>query len=397
MLEMIFWILFGCALGVITGLAPGIHSNTVSVIALAYFSGHDANLAAMIVAMSIVHSFVEFVPSILLGSPESDSYLSVLPGHYFFQQGKALFAIKLAITGGLLAAILAVALLPFFFIFVIRLDVFFKEIIPWFLTLSIFALVFSEKDKKFAAATVLLSAALGMASLQGGLSGNSIFPLITGFFGGSTMIYSLQKKEAVVEQEKKTFSLKKMKTLKAVFLSIASAMAVAIFPSMGASQATFLIKQFTGKISKAQYLIIIGGAATANHVFSLAFLFLTQKTRTGTAAAVKELVELKDYSFFLIIFTALIAAGIGAIATEIIALKAIGNIHRINYGLLNKMVFAALAGLSFLFGGAIGTIQFFCATSIGLMAVTSGVKRSACMAFLMVPTILFYLKANQII
>ena len=80
MIELVILVLVGCLLGVITGLVPGIHVNTIAVIALEVFRTGRFELAALIVAMSIVHTFVDFVPSIVLAVPGEDNLLSVLPG-----------------------------------------------------------------------------------------------------------------------------------------------------------------------------------------------------------------------------------------------------------------------------------------------------------------------------
>jgi putative membrane protein len=82
-MNEIFFSLLGCIIGTITGLIPGLHINTVSILLLELNKNNASDLMVLIVSMSIVHTFVDFIPSIYFGAPEDDNFLSVLPGHKF--------------------------------------------------------------------------------------------------------------------------------------------------------------------------------------------------------------------------------------------------------------------------------------------------------------------------
>src|SRR3989338_1637338 len=93
--ELIIALLLGVTSGIITGLTPGIHSNLVSLLVLQftpllmpYFS--LLSLATFIMSMSITHTFLDAIPSIFLGAPESDTVLGVLPGHRYLLRGNGL-------------------------------------------------------------------------------------------------------------------------------------------------------------------------------------------------------------------------------------------------------------------------------------------------------------------
>jgi len=358
------------------------------------------NFTALILSGSIISNnrvfFVKKVfltiPSILLGAPSDDSFLSILPGHFFLLKGNALEAIKLTISGGIFSVIISIMFLPFFIIFVSKMEGFFKILIPWILIGAIALMVFTEKDqKKMTVFVIFFSAVIGLISLQTSLIQNPLFPLITGFFGGSTILYSIQKNQKLVEQKNNRTFIKRQKVFRGTLLSVSAAAIISVIPSVGPSQAAFLLRQIIGKISRTQYLIILGGINTANFLFAFFFLFLTGKTRTGAAAAVKELVEVNEIFLFLVIFTVLISAGIGALLTELIAIKAVKKIHSLNYKLISKIIFVFLFLLSFFLSGFFGLLAFITSTAIGLVALSFGVRRTSCMAFLMIPTIFFYL------
>ena len=84
LLSITMVLILGCFAGIITGLLPGIHTNTVAALVLAslsvllhYFS--PLSLGIFLTSMVVVHSFVDFIPTIFLGAPEAETALGVLP------------------------------------------------------------------------------------------------------------------------------------------------------------------------------------------------------------------------------------------------------------------------------------------------------------------------------
>jgi TctA family transporter len=138
--------------------------------------------------------------------------------------------------------------------------------------------------------------------------------------------------------------------------------------------------------------VIIGGINTSNMFFSIIALYAVGKTRTGTAAAIKQLVELQADHLLLIAAACLVAIGVGAIASTKISSTILDYIQRINYKRINQAVLALVVALVLLFSNSVGVLAFATAIAISFTAISIGVKRSNCMAFLMVPTILFYLQ-----
>lgn len=115
MIDYLLLVLLGCLLGVVTGLTPGLHVNTVCLIGLSlYLSlGLDAlHFSVAMVAMAVTHTFLDFIPAIFLGVPEEETALIVLPAHQLLLQGKALDAVKLTAYGSLAGLIISLLLLP---------------------------------------------------------------------------------------------------------------------------------------------------------------------------------------------------------------------------------------------------------------------------------------------
>jgi TctA family transporter len=129
LLLVAYFSLFGALLGILSGLAPGIHVNTLALLLVALYGpiqdslswvcgafGVDVALipvlvSAMIVSAAVVHSFVDFIPSVFLGAPDESQVLSVLPGHRLLLAGKGLDAVKCAAVGSLVGALVAMMLI----------------------------------------------------------------------------------------------------------------------------------------------------------------------------------------------------------------------------------------------------------------------------------------------
>ena len=164
-----------------------------------------------------------------------------------------------------------------------------------------------------------------------------------------------------------------------------------MLPAVSSSEAAFIIRKFYGKIKASFYLILLGAISTSNVLLSFFVLYSIGKARTGVAAAVKQLIVLRESHLLFIFAAVLFSAGAGFIVSDIIARKALRSLHKINYNKLNIAVIFFLFLVTFYFSGIMGLIVLCVAASIGLLSISKKTKRSNAMAFLMIPTLLFYL------
>src|SRR3990167_6820790 len=104
LLEIILFLILGIFIGTFTGLTPGVHINLIGAIlvslsASVFFGINPLYFVVFIVAMSITHVFVDFIPSIFLGCPDDETALSVLPGHEMLKTGRGYEAVMLSSLG----------------------------------------------------------------------------------------------------------------------------------------------------------------------------------------------------------------------------------------------------------------------------------------------------------
>jgi TctA family transporter len=124
----------GVAFGVLTGLTPGVHVNNIAILMLSIspillssllflqnfglsMSFIVVLLCTIIIATSIAHTFLDFIPSTFLGAPEGETALSVLPAHAMLLEGKGYEAVTLSAIGSFGAIISAfIFIIPFRYI-----------------------------------------------------------------------------------------------------------------------------------------------------------------------------------------------------------------------------------------------------------------------------------------
>ena len=394
MLELLLFVLAGCILGIITGLVPGLHSNTVSFILVAFAATQDFNVALAVVAMNVVQAFVDFVPNIMIGAPDSGNFVGVLPGHYFFLRGEGLYAIRLAIAGGIIAVLASVPVAAILFLFLVQAEDFFVALMPALLAVVLGIMVMNGKDarkKLFSLCVVLMSGILGIIALRSVNFGDALFPLITGFFGAAGILYSMNSNESGIAQEDIAKRIDASKITVMGLIGVVAAGLISIMPSIGPNQAAVIAKEIRGGVKKDEFLLMAGSIAVANVLFGIVVLFALGKIRSGAAAAVRELSGLGFEQMILIFAVAILAAGIGAFSAEVLGSWVSGKIRKINYNVINSAVMVFMVAAVFALNGIIGLLILLASTAIGIFAVSTKTNRSCCMACLMFPTILFYL------
>ena len=371
-LEIMITFFIGVLAGTITGLIPGIHINLVATIllsTLAITSLPINQAITFIVAMAITHTFIDFIPSVYAGAPDSDTALSTLPGHKFLAKGLGHHAILLTLTGSIISIILLLLIIPLFIFAIPKIYPFIQKMLGFLLVwISIFLIT----QKK-----------------EGRLQSLIIF-ILAGFLGIGVLNANI-KDPFIPKQIISKYFFSKKEIIKPIVVTTIISPICALFPGLGSSQAAIIGSKLIKNITREEFLILMGSINTLIMASSFFILFILQKSRTGAANAISQIGSLNQSNIILISIVILFSSIIAIPLTIEISKTCAKHIHKINYQKLSILILGILTTVVFLFSGYLGLLIFSISTILGLTCIEFGASKSLLMAALLVPTILFYL------
>lgn len=390
LLEIILALMMGILAGTITGLIPGIHINLIgalliSITASIYFD--PIYSITFIASMAITHTFIDFIPAVFLGCPDTDTELSILPGHQFLKNKKGYEAIQLSNYGSLIAIILIAIIFIPSIILIKNLYPLIEKIIPYLLILISIILISTEKRKLPAFGVLILTGFLGY-SLTTISFNQPLLPLLTGLFGASNIILSIKNKTIIPKQK---ITKPKVNFKKPILGALLSAPVCSFLPGLGAGQAA-IIGNTLVKNSKEQFLVLLGIINTLVMAFSFISLYVIEKTRTGAAKTIQHVLgnlELKHLILILIII--FISGTIAFYLTKNISKYTSLKLEKINYKLLSFGTLILLTIIVLLVSSWIGLLIFIVSTITGIYCINLQVRRTNMMGCLIIPTIIFYM------
>ncbi len=392
LIEIILFLLIGIILGTIAGLLPGIHINLVGVILVSLSisllsSINPIFLVVLIVAMAISQTFLDFIPSILLGCPETDTQLSVLPGHELLKEGKGYEAILLT-AHGCLTAIFALILICWPIILLVsKTYILITKFIPYVLILVSIILIMMEKNKINSSIVFLLTGFLGVLTLNLEIK-ESLLPLLTGLFGISSLIISLKAKTQIPKQE---ITKPKIKIFRPLIGAIIASPMCGFLPGLGGGQAA-VIGNTISRTDKKGFLVLLGATNILVMGFSFLSLYAISKTRTGAAVAVKELIGNMEINMLILILGIILISGIISFFLTTFLAKFFSNkINKIDYSLLSIITIIFITIITIIVSGFIGLIILIISTFTGIYCISLRTRRTDMMGCLLLPTIILYL------
>jgi len=387
---IVLYVFLGILFGIITGLTPGLHPNTIAAIAVG-FSFNPFLISVVIISAAITHTFLDFIPSIFLGAPDPGTAMSVLPGHELMMKGRGYEAIKLTVVGGIVSLIITIIILPGLILFIKNFYDIIRTSIPWLLII-ISSYMFLKDKKIWGIVVFTLAGVFGYIVLRNNFIGDMVlFPMLTGLFGISTIIYSLRRKTKIPEQGKDVENVEKNEYLLGGLIGSLSGILVGLLPGIGSAQASFLSREIIKDNSNRKFMIAIGGVNTTVAILSLLALWLIGTPRSGVASVVGRLLDLSFGDVVVFMGVMIMASGIAGLITILIGKKSVHFFKKINYIHLNVMIIVLLAVMIFVFTGLWGLLIASLSTVIGLFCIFSGTRRTYLMACLIVPTVLFFI------
>ncbi|WP_369424521.1 tripartite tricarboxylate transporter permease [Methanothrix sp.] len=411
---------FGFLLGVISGLIPGLHVNTFAAMllgaspAMMKLGLSPYHVAVIILAASISQTFLDAIPTVFVGAPDSDTVLAVLPGHRLMLRGRGIEAVRLSAMGSAGSVLVALALIPLLsWIFSSYYDLLMEWIGLILLGIAII-MIMKERDadpapyktmkrRALALSVFLTSGLMGIFAFENqdllfsplGLEPDILLPLLSGIFGASSLILSIFSSTEMREQRETGFELSALPLVRSIILGGAAGSVVAWIPGVSPAVATMLTRLGRGvedeDQSAREFLVSISGVNTSCAVLSIVALFVISRPRSGAAAAINELIDLDARHLQAMIVIATAVALVSYITTIWLACIAGSLLSKIDYRKLSILVLGSLALIAFIFTGAFGIFIFLVSTLIGLAPHLAGIRKTHAMGVLMLPLIVYYL------
>jgi putative membrane protein len=382
-------VLLGILAGTFTGLVPGVHVNLLAALIVAL--GVGAQGAAFLVALSITHSFLSVIPGVLLGAPEADTALGVLPGHRYLLKGLGYMAVKLTLVGSLFGLLIALALVPAWY-FMIGFYDYVRPYIGYALLAVSAYMIARDRHKAWSLAVYGLAGVMGLLILRRTLVEEPLFPMLSGLFGVSTLLYGLKTTSAIPTQRiEKRIALRRSDTVKALLAGNAAGFIASWLPGLGSAQAAVLGMKLAPRVGDHGFLIMLGAISTVNFSLSLLTWLLLDKARNGAVVALSTITMPTVETVSRLAAVALIAAGAATLLGIYLTRLAVKTISKIPYKATCLGVIGLIAALVLWISGARGFFVLAVATAIGLVPAIVKCSRAHAMGCLMLPVAVWLL------
>ena len=395
--EIILVLILGVFIGIVTGLTPGIHVNLVattlfaiSPLLLQYLE--PLSLAVFIISLSVVHSFLDTIPSVYLGAPENENALSVLPGQKMLLRGEGYQAVKITILGTYIGMLVAIILIPLFILIANKIYPLLKPYLMYILIVLMAYMILKDNNRFWNFFLFMVSGTLGVIVFSIPNLKEPLFPLLSGLFGVSGLLLSYFENTKIPDQEiDNRIKLKTKELIKAILGSSIAVFLIQFFPGLGPSQGAVISNQVIKDVKDKGYLAMVGAMGTMSVVFSLVTFYSLGKAKDGTIVVISKLLEI-DYAAFIILILVFLLAGSIAVFLTLWFSKIFSRIIvKVNYKLLVISIILFIFIMCLMLNGWIGLIVLFTSTAIGLIAPLKGVGRNHAMGCLILPVMLYFL------
>jgi len=411
----------GSLIGTFTGLVPGIHVNTLASIMLVSYPAIDSFIspftspenvpvvvASCIMSAAVVHSFVDFVPSVFIGAPDPDEVLTILPGHRLLMMGEGMRAVRAAAIGSAVGAASALILaIPIQYLMLHGLAEHLDAFTISVLIFTLFAIVLKEKgieNKVWAVLLVSVSGALGLVCMDlpipsSGIAGEGtlLFPLLTGLFGVPALLSSFGNASVPKQFDDGVPPVDHVPGIKGVVMGSVAGW----YPGITATAGASLSSIFMPEDRPERFISVVASIGTVTSIFALVTLSVSGGGRSGTVLVIREIVGggvsgFCSPEFLLLLMCAAVASFLGyhlTIGTGKMMSRVTG---RIDSALLNKAVLCFIVLLVLLLTGPFGLLILAISVLVGMIPLDAGTGRIPLTGCLMFPVIFHGLVGHMV-
>lgn len=412
-LFILYMSIAGACIGTISGLVPGIHVNTLAALMLTFYPDLERLLstfipsdnvpvcvASCVISASVVHSFVDFVPSVFIGAPDPDDVLSMLPGHRLFSEGRGMVAVRSAAIGSAVGACASIAIaVPMQYLLIIGLGEYLDGLTVAVLSIVLLMMIFSESNIDrglWALAIVFLSGFLGYFCMNTDIpcrglfnNGNILFPLLTGLFGIPALLQSLRRTESAEQTDGERYPIGPIPGIKGVMTGCITGW----FPGITATAGAIVSGTVTPEREPEGFISMVASIGTASAVMMLVTMSVSGKGRSGTMLVIKDIlgdsvIGFMNGSFLLLLLSVAIAALLGYELTIFSGKMMSSLVSRMDIAGVNRFSIVLMISLVSLMTGPFGLAVLTVSTIMGFLPIYADVSRVHLTGCLMIPALL---------
>ena len=415
--EIILFIVYlsivGACIGTFSGLMPGVHVNTLSALMLTFYPNLEEFLstfippdhipvcvASCVISAAIVHSFVDFVPSVFIGAPDPDDVLSMLPGHRLLSEGKGMVAVRSAAIGSAVGACASIAIaIPMQYLLIIGLGEYLDSLTVAVLLIVLLVMIFHESTigkGVWALILIILSGLLGYFCMNIDIPckglfgyGNILFPLLTGLFGMPALLQSLKKTKLTKQTDDERYPVGPIPGIKGVITGCITGW----FPGITATAGAIVSSTVTPEKRPEGFISMIASIGTASAVMMLITMSVSGKGRSGTMLVIRDILNdsvigFMNPSFLLLLFSVAIATLLGYNLTIFSGKMMSSLISKIDIVTVNRFSIILVVSLVALMTGPFGLIILAISTIMGFLPISAEISRVHLTGCLIFPTLL---------
>lgn len=386
--------------GTFTGLLPGIHVNLIAGVILyniVFLNQIFSNqmLVIFILVMSLTHTFISFIPSLIFGVPSADTVLSILPGHQMILEGEGFLALFLSTAGSFAGLIFTLIITPICFFLLEKFYEIYKNIVIFFLIVSIILLLLTDKNPNkifWSIIIILFSSGTGLLVLNSKSIEYPLLVLFTGLFGVATILYSLMQSCAKLPKQNFKVDYKKnlnKEFIKSVLFGGIASVFCSITPGIGNAQAGILSTMFFKNITSKLFIVVLGAINTINFSLSIITFYLISRTRNGSIHAISQFYYDFTLDMLLLYLVILLFAGIICFFVTLILGKVIIQIvEKFNVKIINIIILVSIFIIVCFLSNWVGMLVLLMSTCLGITCLLLEVKRVHLMSVLIFPVII---------
>lgn len=379
----------GFVLGFISGIIPGLHTNTIASIVL-NLNIDPFTAAAMIAALAAAHSVFEFIPAIFLFIPDSDTVVSVLPGHRLLMNGRGAYALAVCAFASIGALALSLALLPFSYILLPFLYSLIEPNMLLVLALACAFLLASEREVAkiaLAGGIFLLSGVLGLFALHTPILKDPLLPVFCGMFAIAGIMLSYREGTRIPKQVEEKIDVP-LSYWPYVLAGVLLGMLSDLLPGVSTPAQIAVFASIFLYLNAPKFLALVSSIAMSHSLFALVAIGSIGKARTGASVAIQDLVGVPGMEQTMwLIGISVLAASLAVLVLLLVSKRLAGIVSNAPVREMGLAVMAYLVALVFILDGPMGLLVMATGAAIGAIPPVIGVRRTHLMGAILVPSL----------